>query len=166
MSVPALLAAFTATTYRVSTPDGICNLRVGAPQPAFDAALSAWQAGSSLAANCGRTAVDWAIITAFNPGMPLAEQENVQRQARLQADIEQRGWAYWPACNLADDGCWPDEASFLLLQVAESEVVALARQFGQVALLVGRQGGAPRLLWVDDDAAAFCRQADDAAQGE
>lgn len=166
MIAPALLAAFTATTYRVSTPSGICDLRVGAPQPAFDDALSTWQAGKSTETSDGRMAVDWAIITACNPGKPLAEQENVRRQARMQAYIDQRGWAYWPACNLADDGCWPVEDSFLLLQVAESEVVALARNFGQLALLVGCQGGLPRLRWINDTVTVDCRRAADAARGE
>lgn len=166
MIAPALLAAFTATTYRVSTPGGICDLRIGALHPAFDAELSAWQMGQSAETGNGRMAVDWAIITACNPGTQLAEQENIQRQARMQAYIDQRLWAYWPASNLADDGCWPVEASFLLLQVAENEVVALARDFGQLALLVGCQGGSPRLLWINDTVTADCRRATDAARGE
>lgn len=150
MKSPALIAAFCATTYRVKTPNGVFELRIGVRDPAFDDALTTGLGESPLDRANDQQVNEWAIVTAFNPGTRLDDQENVCRQARMEASIVDSGWKYWPALNIADDGLWPVEASFLLLQVDHQQMLALARRFGQCAVVVGRQGMAPRLLWIDD----------------
>lgn len=149
MTSPALLAAFLATTYRVTTPSGVFNLRIGVSDPAFDQALRIGLSDTLPVRSDEPQAIEWAIITACNPGKQLDDQENAVRQRRLAVSIADNGWQHWPAANIADDGQWPVEASFLLLQVDPLRVRALARQFGQLAVVLGRQGLAPRLSWLE-----------------
>jgi hypothetical protein len=132
-----LEAAFQSTIYRVSSPDGCFDLRIGLINAAFDSFLRA------------RGAASWGIITAFNPGaIRLAEEENASRQARLQALLAQEGWAFLAACNLDVRADWPPEPSYLVLQMAQARLCMLAFEFSQSAVVWGETGQAPSLLWL------------------
>lgn len=139
-------AAFRATTYRVSTPVGDFALRIDRADAPFDDFLSrqplvAAQHGAS-------TGICWGIVTAYNPGTLLPDDDNHRRQQRLCEQIMASGWLFFPACNLADDGAWPEEPSYLLLHVDEEQMAVLGREFCQRAVVCGRTGLAPRLLWL------------------
>jgi hypothetical protein len=137
MTAPELDAAFRATTYRVSTAEGVFDLRIGVANRAFDAFLRA------------RKASCWGVLTACNPGAVRDDHENARRQQRLSERLLELGRPFLPACNLADDGIWPAESGFLLLQVGEQEVRGLAAEFSQLACVCGTIGEAPRLVYTD-----------------
>ena len=138
MRTEALDVAFRATSYRVDTTDGVFDLRIGRPDPAFDDYLR------RLGVSC------WAVLTACNPGGVRDDDGNRLRQMRLQQRLQTLRWSYSIACNLSDDSTWPEEPGFLLLQVSEQEVRSLASEFSQLACVCGDVGGAPRLVWVQE----------------
>lgn len=137
MKAQGLDTAFRATTYRVATDDGFFDLRIGLVNFAFDAFLR------------GHDVLCWGVLTACNPGAVRDGAENARRQGRLRERLRELGRPFAPACNLADDGAWPDEPGFLLLQVSEKEVRDLAAEFSQMACICGNIGGGPRLVYVD-----------------
>ena len=88
----------------------------------------------------------FAIVTAYNPGHARPGVEaNRAANERLRAEIERRGWAWHEAVGYSPERDH-QEPSFAVLDVAEDEVVELARQFGQAAIFAwdGRRG---RLVW-------------------
>lgn len=137
MNIPALEAAFRATTYRVDVPGGCVDLRIAQPSPAFDAFLRR-QCVSS-----------WGLVTACNPqAVCLSDDENQRLQAQLITQLEAFGWRFFPACSFADAGNWPAEPGCLILEVSEVQLRALAAGFSQRAFVYGETGSAPCLLWV------------------
>lgn len=152
MTRAVLEAAFRATTYRVTTPAGIFSLRIGVADQAFDAFLrhqilctphSPGNAENGIGAgSC------WGIVTAHNPGRHLSERENRLAQERLRDLIRDSGLPSLAACNLADDDAWPMEESCLVLGADEEQMRGFGSSFGQLAVVCGRIGAAPRLLWL------------------
>ena len=138
MMTEALDAAFRATSYRVDTAEGVFNLRIGRPDPAFDDYLR------RLGVSC------WAVLTACNPRGVRDDDGNRLRRMRLQERLQTLGWSFCFACNLADDMMWPAEPGFLLLQVSEQEACSLASEFFQLACVCGDVGDAPRLVWIQE----------------
>ena len=136
MKEKALDAAFRATIYRVETPGGVFELRIGLQNSVFDDYLR--ERGVSC----------WGIVTAFNPQGIRSDDENTMRHQRLMDHLQACRQQYFPACNLADDKSWPAEPSFLLLQLNEVEVCNLASDFFQRACVCGDVGSAPRLVWI------------------
>ena len=132
----ALETAFRATTYRVETPDGSFDLRIGLGNPAFDDFL------------CRQGVSSWGIVTAYNPGIVLPEAKNRLHHEQLQARLQILNWRYLAASNIADSGIWPSEPGFCLLQVEEQSLRALAAEFAQLALVYGETGSVPRLIWI------------------
>ena len=136
MNIGALDTVFRATSYQVETDDGIFGLRIGVHDPAFDNFL--YRQGVSC----------WGLLTAYNPGGIRCDAENPLRQMQLLERLQRLGWAYRIACNVADDGGWPAEPGFLLLQISEKDVCSLAVEFSQRACVCGDIGSAPRLVWI------------------
>ncbi len=133
---PGLRKAYLQTAYVVRAPQGVHALRIGTRHPAFDAELSA--AGASC----------WAFLTAWNPGsLPRSVQQNALAQAELLHVVEELGLASWPAEGKADAGGWREE-SVCVLSLEATGAVALARRFGQLAVVFGQLGEAARLLSV------------------
>jgi hypothetical protein len=147
MSRAALDAAFRATAYRVVTPDGIFALRIGVADAQFDVFLSR-EVASVQRQDSDAGAICWGIVTAYNPGVLLSAEENQRRQERLRGRIVAAGWRFFSGCNLADDGLWPAEPSCLVLHVDERQMRILGSEFDQIAVVCGRTGTAPRLLWI------------------
>jgi hypothetical protein len=137
MSIPALEAAFHATTYRVETLGRCFDLRIGKTDPVFDGFLRA------------QGVFFWGILSACNPGaVRLPAEENQRLQDKLRTRLAELGWLFLAARNVADDGGWPVEVSCLILQVSEEKLRALAAEFSQLAVVCGDTGSAPRLSWV------------------
>jgi hypothetical protein len=76
------------------------------------------------------------VITAHNPGGRAAsDQENAAAQRRLEDELTQQGWTWWPAAG--GDASWTHvEASAAVIGAEESEVAALGADFGQDAIFV------------------------------
>lgn len=129
--------------YRVELASGAVELAIGERSPALDRHLD------------GAGASGWAIVTACNPGsVPLPEPENRRRTVELALRLEHRGWSKCPSAGIDPDGRWPDEPGFLVAGAARAALVALAAELGQAAIVVGRRGGAAKLLWIGDAAQA------------
>jgi hypothetical protein len=139
------MAAYRATTYCVHTGEGDFALRIGVPNREFDAFLLR-QPLPFVLAGCSSVA-GWGIITAYNPGELLADCQNQLHQRRLRERIAASGWSFHDARNVADDAVWPEEASYLVQPVDEQQILALGREFRQLAVVYGRTGLAPALLW-------------------
>jgi hypothetical protein len=136
MTSAALEAAFRATTYRVTTPQGLFDLRIGQDAPAFDDFLR------------GQGADRWTIVSAVNPrARLLSDEQNGLRQTHLRERVSALGYRFLATLNLADADDWPPEPSLLVLQVAEAQARALAREFSQLAVVCADTGCAPRLVW-------------------
>lgn len=89
----------------------------------------------------------WGIVTAWNPGARhVTGPENEAHDARLLAALDRRGVSHERCRN--GEGEWA-EPSFLLRDVTLRDVLALGREFDQVAVVwgVGRRAA---LVWCDD----------------
>lgn len=126
--------AYSATTYAAAVP---LRLRLGEPNAMLDAMLA--ELGVE----------DWAYLTAWNPGArERPEAENRAAMERLAAALRERGLQWHVGAGEADDGSWPPEPSLFVPGLARDDAVVLGRAFGQVAIVVGRRGRAPELVWL------------------
>lgn len=129
--------------YRVELASGVVELAIGERSAELDRDLE--RAGAST----------WAIVTACNPGsVLLGEEENRRRSAELARRLSDAGGSTRPSTGIDPDGRWPDEPGFLVTGAARAALVALAAELGQIAIVVGRRGGAAELLWIGDAAQA------------
>lgn len=129
-------AAYRATAYRVADPAGAFEIRIDAHCLPLDVLLDR------------RGAACWAWVTAHNPGGRLrAAAANAADQRRLEAVVEQAGFTAIPGRSIAADDTWPPEESLLILALARDAAVALARAFGQEALVVGVRGAPAELVF-------------------
>ncbi len=141
MRTPCLEAVFLATTYRVETPEGCFDLRIGVSDPAFDDFLARHRASF------------WSIVTACNPGATLSPADNAERDRALRGRIEALGWRYYRAGNHADRDDWPVEPGYCILDAGAAALCALAADFGQAAVVCGAAGqGGGRLVWLNSPA--------------
>ena len=136
MSASSLAAAYLATSYCVDAPAGQIWLRVGKRSRNLDRWLRRQNARS------------WAFITAYNPASRrLPRWRNQGRQRCLHYHIDTLGFIAWPGAGVGDDPTWEPEPSFLVVGIPIDEARRIARRFGQNAIVAGRIGGAPQLVW-------------------
>jgi hypothetical protein len=133
----SLDAAFRATTYRVfPAGEPPIDIRIGVASERLDALL---------AAQCGDT---WAFITAWNPGaQPLPARENAARHAELLALLCERGLRTLQGSGIPSEPGWTAEESVLVVGIGKAEAIAIARRFGQVAVVTGARGAAAELVY-------------------
>lgn len=135
-----LEAAYQACLYRVFLPAGAVDLRIDET----NAELSRWLAGEG--------ASTWAILTACNPASNRLEPaENAERQSRLECALLEQGFLTYAGENVSADGLWPNEESCLVVGIDLKNSVALARRFGQNAIVFGVADGIPRLVWLGEE---------------
>ena len=140
MKTEPLEAAYRATTYRVFLPAGAVDLHIGEA----NAALARWLVEES--------ASSWAILTAHNPASePLTAAENAELQSELECAVLELGFMTFAGENVADEGSWPNEESCFIPDIDMKNSMALARRFGQNALVFGEGDGFPRLIWVKEE---------------
>jgi len=131
--------AYRATTYRVFLPGGSFELRIDQASPG----LAEWLAG--------RGEVNFAIITACNPGGEKSDPgRNAERQSALECDLLDGNYEPYAAENVADAGDWPVEESCFVPGIELEDALALAEDYGQNAIVCGGADGVPRLAWVVD----------------
>lgn len=132
-----LNALYSATTYRVFVPAGPpIDVRVGARSSELDLLLTR------------QGAATWAFITACNPGsQPVPAADNEARHAELLSALKASGRRYLTAVGIPNSGEWEPEASAIVLDIATEDAIALARRFGQNAIVAGRRGGEAELVY-------------------
>lgn len=138
MSKPASLAdAYTRARFEILLPAQTLIRRIDVIDPAADTALQT--------AGC-RT--HWHVLTPCNPlSERLSDDENARRIAACASQLDAQAWRYVPALNRADDGDWP-EPGFAIFDADEATVCALGRGYRQHAIVGGRLGAAPELIWL------------------
>ena len=130
-----LAAAYAATTYRIYLPEGALNLRIGEASDKLARWLEAAGHG------------EFAVITAWNPGSErCSAAANAERQAQLACDLLEAGYECLAAEN-QPDGDWPVEESVFVPGMALDEALALAEDYGQLAVVQGAVDGLPLLRW-------------------
>jgi hypothetical protein len=142
MKDTSLEPVFLATTYRVVTPAGTFNLRIGKPDAAFELFLRRMRA------------LNWGVITACNSGGVLASDPKANDAAtrKLAARIRALGWLGFPSINRADSADWPDEPGYCVLDAGENALYRLAEELGQAAIVYGEAeagGCGGRLIWIE-----------------
>jgi hypothetical protein len=132
---PELVAAYRGALYRIEAADGAFTVRVGGADPRLDRILAAH--GVAVAA----------LVTAHNPeGRRASDAANRAGEAGLAARIAALGLASLPTAGIDPSGVWPEEPGRLILGLDRAGGIALARGFGQDALLIVRIGVGPELV--------------------
>src|SRR4051794_30904000 len=91
-------------------------------------------------------ATRWAFLTAWNPAsVALSQSENDARQRELIAILDREQYRWLAGEGIGEDPAWTPEKSLFILDISRGKAVALGRQFGQLAVVVGRRGE-PALL--------------------
>jgi len=128
--------AYLDTIYRVSGPSAVVDLRIGVRNPRLDRLLH----------RLGLR--DWVFVTAWNPRSQVQPGwRNRVRQVRLALAL--RGICALPGVGLPSDPRWQPEASLFAAPVSAARARRLGRRFGQNAVVAGRRGRAPALIWMD-----------------
>ena len=130
--------AYRRTSYTARTSAGEILIHPDRLSPELDALLDQRSAGQ------------WAYVTAYNPGSRLlSSDENVRRQQTLVEVLQHRGLTFFEGESVLDPAAWPPEPSLLVLGMSPEEARSVGRQFGQLAVVVGRRGEPARLVACD-----------------
>lgn len=91
-----------------------------------------------------------AFITACNPkSMELSPEQNEERQRALKHELDLLGYTYYEGLGQPEDGGWQGEASFLVLDIPESEAARLQEKYGQLAIVYCGEDAVPRLKFTN-----------------
>ena len=133
--LPAALShAFEKAIYRVHSPQGDIDVRIGQLNRPLNKLLE--QENSRGAA----------ILTACNPGAQICSRAfNDAVQESLLRDLQKLDLRWWPATNLDPRGKWPDEPSLLVLAISLQQARWQARLFKQLAFVYIPANGKPQL---------------------
>ena len=130
--------AYLHTTYRVVTTPEPVDIRIGQRNSSLDRLLQT------------NSVQQWTFMTASNPrSQPHSDDDNARRNKALKQSLDEAGWHYLVGMGLPDRCGWQPEHSVLILGMGKSAAIALARRWGQNAIVCGSFGGAPELVWVD-----------------
>ncbi len=134
-NLPAALShAFEKAIYRVHSPQGDIDVRIGQLNRTLNQLLE--QENSRGAA----------ILTACNPGAQICSRAfNDAVQETLLRDLQKQDLHWWPAVNLDPKGKWPDEPSLLVLDISLQQARWQARLFKQLAFVYIPLNGKPQL---------------------
>ena len=126
----ALVAAYSATNYRVISADSpfVLRLRLRSDELARLFVLTGKQGAT--------------FITAENPfSQAVSAEENAASQARLKRDLTKLGATILEGAGEGQDPDWPAEASFLAIGLSRAQACDLGRKYRQNAI-----------VWIDADA--------------
>jgi hypothetical protein len=130
-----LLEAYRDTRYLFTTDGVEHEVRIDRRNPEAEAWLAA------------RGAAGAGFVTADNPrSRPTADAENAAARQRLIDAVRRRGAASVPHTGAALDGGWPPEHGLLVLDRPVRDLVALAEEFGQNAIVWFAPGQPARLV--------------------
>ncbi len=95
------------------------------------------------------------IITAYNPrSQQLPELVNNVRHEVLEADVAKNDWQFAPSLGVSPDGEW-QEVGFVIFDQPLEEMIALAKTYGQHAILYG-EAGKVALAWSETAELEWC----------
>jgi len=169
---------YLRTTYRVSAVAPPIDIRIGELCPRLDALLEKHGAGEAgdhpstfILHPC--PARTWAFITAWNPGSkPTDDATNRRRQAELEAEVKQGGYAFYRGAGIPDDLIerssgssfhvprssfgqaepaapgWKAEDSILIVGLDRDDAIAIGKKYGQAGIVIGTRGGEAELLFM------------------
>lgn len=130
--------AYRRTQYHVLLARGDLVLRIGV-RHADDARLRE-EAG---------VREHWAIVTPCNPlSQRLAEKDNAALLAQFKQAIAELELRAIVSANHDPSGQWPDEPGLLLCDPPPGVAEELGRRYRQNAIVTGKLGEAPRLVWL------------------
>ena len=133
-----LEAAYLRTTYRISTASGPVDIRIGVRNAALDRILDQHRVS------------EWIFVTASNPGSRvLPEYENARHNAELEQMLVDAGWQYLHASGAPDGPGWQPECSYFVFGMTKPGAIALAKRWGQFAIVWGTRDSVPELVWID-----------------
>lgn len=135
----ALIDAYLATDYQVyPTPTDTLHIQANKVNPAVD--------------NFFNTHQSWAFITAWNPNsVPLAPTENIRRNQQLKEELIAKKLTYFPASGVPTSGDWPEEASFLVLDISREKAIEMGKAYGQKAIIWGVIKDAAELVFCSEE---------------
>ena len=137
MDTQALERAFRDTAYRVFAPHETIDIRIDVHNDVLNTLVDEHMAR------------EWAFITAWNPGAVIGEDhDNLARNAALAARLATLNHRWFPGEGVGLHGTWPAEPGFLVLGIPRDAAIALAGEFGQLAIVAGYADGVPELVWV------------------
>ncbi len=130
-----LVAAYSATEYRVISDDHIFVLRIG-------------KRSDELARKFVLTGQDGAtFITAENPFSQAASaEENAANQANLYRDLAATGAVIMEGAGQGKDPAWPAEASYLAIGIPREKACELGRKYRQNAIVWIGSDAVPELV--------------------
>ena len=132
---PLLFEAYKKTSYCFSSPIGEVKIRIDQANPLLNQLLLINMAKS------------WVFITAWNPYSLQQEMKmNISLNNKLEEYLAKNKYAYFKGFGVGDDGTWPPEASFLVLNIPEEDAINLGRQLKQNAIVWGVSGKIPKLI--------------------
>jgi hypothetical protein len=135
---PALIAAYRATRYAVDDRPVPFVLVVDEPS----AALATCHRRHGV--HCS------AFLTAWNPHSQLAPADrNAAAGAALEQRLHAAGYRLLAGRGVDPSGAWPAEHSVLALGLERAAACAIAREFGQAALVVAGADAVPRLVLLE-----------------
>lgn len=146
---PDLDRAYRRARYRVFGPGGVITLQVGRHEPALATILCPTRA-QPPGPGVRRDGTAAALITACNPHSRLADPAtNDAAEAALVSRISAAALPHFRSVALDPDGQWPAEPGLLILGIERRAAVAVARDFGQNALLWIDARCIPELVWTE-----------------
>jgi hypothetical protein len=133
-----LEALYLRTTYRISAANGPVDVRIGVRNAALDRILDTHRVS------------EWFFVTASNPGSRVhSEYENARHNAELEQMLGDAGWQYLHASGVPDGPGWQPESSYFVFGMTKPDAIALAKRWGQFAIVWGTRDSAPELVWID-----------------
>ncbi len=131
---PRTIQAYLETDYRVYG-DAPMTLNVGVASPALADLHKACRVTTS------------AFVTACNPfSQAFDEAANIQRQAALERELKSRGLTFIDGIGLHPSNDWPEEASFLVLDLSLEAAKVLGVRHEQNAIIWCGADAVPKLI--------------------
>lgn len=130
-----LSEAYKNTTYRVYSPIGEIDIRIGVMNPLLQELLLSNHLES------------WAFISACNPYSVMQDTGvNTVLNTQLEDYLSRKQYVFFKGMGVGDDDSWEPEASFMVLNIGKEDAINLARQFKQNAIVAGEINGLPELI--------------------
>ena len=130
-----LFEAYKNTTYRVCSPIGEIDIRIGVLNPLLTELL------------LNNSSESWVFITAYNPYSVMQDAGvNTILNTQLEDYLSGKRYLFFKGIGVGDDNSWEPEASFMVLNIRKEDAVKLGRQFKQNAIVTGVIGNAPELI--------------------
>ena len=130
-----LFEAYKNTTYRVYSPIGKIDIRIGVINPLLQQLL------------LNNSSESWVFITAYNPYSVMQDAGvNTILNTQLEDYLSGKRYLFFKGIGVGDDNSWEPEASFMVLNIRKADAVKLGRQFKQNAIVTGVIGTSAELI--------------------